>query len=166
MDIHARFKDIDTIVLDVDGVLTDSNLLVTDTGHYLRRMSVRDGLLLKMAQGFGYKIGVITGGSSAGVKTRLMNLGATMYYDNTLDKVTAFKEMQKSHNLRPESILYIGDDLPDAALKGLVHLLCAPYDAVPEMLDAADYICEKKGGEGCVREVVEKVLKSRGHWSF
>lgn len=162
--VHERFKDIDTFILDVDGVLTDGTLLITEEGQFLRRMNVRDGLVLKMAEGLGYRITVITGGGSKGVKERLTFLGAHPIYEKVHNKLQALEEMINDHGINPETSLYIGDDLADVVLKGKVSILCTPADGVPEMKACADYICEKNGGSGCVREVMERVLKARGHW--
>lgn len=161
---HNKFKNIDTIIMDVDGVLTDGKLLITEAGEFLRSMNVRDGLALKLASAQGIKLAVITGGGSAGVKDRLKYLGVEYYYEKIWNKVEALDHMISKGEINPETTLYIGDDLADVSLAGKVHLLCCPADAIPEMIDKAEYICEKTGGNGCVREIVEKVMKSQGHW--
>lgn len=161
--ITDKFKDIDTFIFDIDGVFTDGNLTITEDGHFLRTMSARDGLAVKMLASHKYTLGVITGGGSAGVKDRMKFLGIDHYYDNTWDKAAAMKEMF-SNGVNPKTTLYIGDDIADIAIAGMVHILATPADGIPEIIEKADYVCAKKGGEGCVREIVEKVMKAKGQW--
>ncbi|MGB5553969.1 MAG: HAD-IIIA family hydrolase [Flavobacteriaceae bacterium] len=157
-------KDITTFVFDVDGVFTDGTLLITTKGEMLRKMSVKDGYALKSALQKGYKVCMITGGTNEGVRERLKGLGVTDIYMGAHYKAEPLKEYLDIYNLKPENVLYMGDDLPDIPPMQMVALPCCPQDAVPEVKAVAKYISHKKGGDECVRDVIEQVLKVRGDW--
>jgi len=164
MNQLERFKNIRTLMFDVDGVLTNSELLILNDGKLLRKMSTRDGYALKLAATEGYRICVITGGKSEGVVTRLRNLGINDIYTGVDDKLEVYEEYVYNYDIKEESILYMGDDLPDFAVMRKVGLPCCPADAAPELFDICQYISPKNGGEGCVRDVLEKVMKIQGRW--
>jgi 3-deoxy-D-manno-octulosonate 8-phosphate phosphatase (KDO 8-P phosphatase) len=161
---HSTFVPIKAFIFDVDGVLTDGKVLVTEQGEFLRSMSVRDGQAMKIAIKSGYSMYIITKGASVGVRKRLEILGITGIYDKLPEKVTAMKDILFKSGLQKEEILYMGDDLPDLALKPYVGVFACPNDAVPEVLASSDYISSIKGGDGCVRDVIEKVLKLHNNW--
>jgi 3-deoxy-D-manno-octulosonate 8-phosphate phosphatase (KDO 8-P phosphatase) len=161
---HSKFKLIKAFAFDVDGVLTDGKVLVTDQGEFLRIMSVRDGQAMKIALLSGYLIFIITKGASLGVRNRLELLKVTEVYDKVTNKLDIIKEIILKYGLIPEEILYMGDDLPDLDVFGEVGIAACPYDAVEEVIEQANFISDKKGGEGCVRDVVQRVLKSQGNW--
>jgi 3-deoxy-D-manno-octulosonate 8-phosphate phosphatase (KDO 8-P phosphatase) len=166
MSILEKFRTIRAFVLDVDGVLTDGSVQVFDTGEQVRRMSTRDGYALQLAVKKGYKVAVISGGFSDGVRLRLQALGINdvfMKVDNKLEVLFAYAG---EHGVQPEDILYMGDDIPDYAVMKQVGLACAPADAAPEVRHIAAYISSFGGGQGCVRDVIEKVLKLNGHWEL
>lgn len=164
MNLLEQFKDIQTFIFDVDGVLTNSQLLVTEEGQLLRQMSVRDGYALKHAVNMGYNVCIITGGKSEGVKKRLEGLGITDIFLGASDKLTIYKEYIYSKSLEEDSILYMGDDLPDYYVMRKVGFPVCPADAVPEIFSVAKYVSPLKGGDGCARDVIEKVLKLNGDW--
>jgi 3-deoxy-D-manno-octulosonate 8-phosphate phosphatase (KDO 8-P phosphatase) len=159
-------NDITTFIFDVDGVLTDGSVHVTDTGEMLRIMNIRDGFALKTALENDYKVCVISGGSNEGVKTRLRNLGIYDIYMGCADKVETFSEFIDLYHLKPENILYMGDDIPDYHVMKLVGLPACPQDAVPEIKEISKYISHKNGGKGAVREIIEQVMKVQGKWNF
>lgn len=161
---HSKFTKIKAFILDVDGVLTDGKVMVTDNGEFWRTMSVRDGQAMKIALKSGYEIYIITKGWSSGVRKRLEILGVTAVYDRLQEKVSAMEDILSKSSLQKEEILYMGDDLPDLALHAYSGIFSCPNDAVNEVLDVADYISPFKGGDGCVRDVIEKVLKLHGKW--
>lgn len=161
---HSKFARIKCLVLDVDGVFTDTNVLITESGELLRTMTVRDGQAVKYALQAGYKIAIFTKGKSAGVKNRLLSLGITDYHDNLQEKEPVFEQYIARQKLALSDILYMGDDLPDLPLLRAVGLACAPADAVPEVLAAAEYISPYGGGKGCVRDVIEKIMRTQGTW--
>lgn len=158
------FKSIETVVLDCDGVLTNSQLLITEKGELLRSMSVRDGYAIKRAIMQGIRFCIITGGTSKGVELRFKALGVQHYFDGVSNKKKVFEKWADSHQLDRSKILYMGDDLPDFEVMKLVGLSACPADAAPEILNIAQYISPAKGGEGCVRDVLEKVLKLQLKW--
>ncbi|MFN4079478.1 MAG: KdsC family phosphatase [Saprospiraceae bacterium] len=164
LHLFDKMKTIRAFVFDVDGVFTDNNLLVTESGELLRVMNVRDGQALKWAVRAGYHTSVITGGRSEGVKKRLLGLGVHEYYDGIEDKWSAFQSIQKTTGLRASEVAYLGDDLPDLPVMRRVALSCCPADATPDVLVAADYVSAVHGGHGFVREVLEKIMRIQGRW--
>ena len=166
MSVLEKFKSIRTFVFDVDGVMTDGSVQVFDTGEQVRRMSTRDGYSLQLAIKKGYRVVVISGGSSEGVRLRLQYLGIRDIFLNIHDKVDVLRQYALQHGLNEQDMLYMGDDIPDYAPMNYVGLACAPSDAAPEIRHMAAYISSFPGGEGCVRDVVEKVLKLNGHWEL
>ena len=157
-------NDITTFIFDIDGVLTDGSVFVTNEGEILRTMNIRDGYALKAAVESGYNVCVISGGSNEGVRVRLRNLGITDIHLGTPDKVETYKEYIELYNIKPEQVLYMGDDIPDLQLMKLAGLAVCPADAVEEIKTVSHYISAKKGGEAFVRDIVEKVLKVQNLW--
>jgi 3-deoxy-D-manno-octulosonate 8-phosphate phosphatase (KDO 8-P phosphatase) len=157
-------KEITTFVFDVDGVFTDGSVLVATDGELLRRMSVKDGYALKTAVQKGYKVCIISGGTNEGVKLRLHGLGVTDIHLGAHHKINPLNTYLEQNQIPPENVLYMGDDLPDIPPMKKVRLACCPQDAVPEVKSICNYVSHKKGGEGCVRDVIEQVLKVRGDW--
>lgn len=163
--VFDKMKAVRAFVFDVDGVFTNNELLITENGEFLRTMHVRDGQALKWAIRAGYTLGVITGGSSEGVKQRFtQQLGVQEYYSGIHDKALAFQSFMQRTGLKSTEICYMGDDLPDLPPLRKSALACCPLDAVPEVKAVSDYISPFVGGSGCVRDVVEKVLKIQGKW--
>ena len=163
--LFDQLKVVRAFVFDVDGVLTDNGLLVTEAGEFLRTMHVRDGQALKWAVEAGYRIGIITGGTSEGVKKRFTHqLGIEEYYSGVKDKAVAFQSFMQRTGIKSTEICYMGDDLPDLLPLRKAALACCPADAVPEVRAVCDYISPLVGGAGCVRDVLEKVMKIQGKW--
>jgi len=133
-------------------------------GQFARRMNIKDGYALQLAIKKGYKILVISGGTSEAVKTRLQKLGIEDVYLNVSAKKEILVKYVADHNLAWEEVLYMGDDIPDLAVMKLAGLACCPADAVAEIKEIAHYVSPAIGGEGCVRDVIEKVLKLNNHW--
>jgi 3-deoxy-D-manno-octulosonate 8-phosphate phosphatase (KDO 8-P phosphatase) len=166
MNISERFKKITTFIFDVDGVLTDGTILVMDNGLQARRMLIKDGFALQIAAKNGYHILVISGGNSPQVTNRLEKLGITDVHMSVLDKKMLITDYIQKNNLLAEQVLYMGDDLPDLPAMASVGLSCCPADAVNEVREAVQYISPISGGFGCVRDVIEKVLKLNDHWHY
>lgn len=164
MNVLPSFKKIKAFVLDVDGVLTDSSVLVMDDGQLVRRMNIKDGYALQLAVKQGYFICVISGGASPAVKLRLEKLGISDVSLGVRNKKDELLRFATEHNLKWEEILYMGDDIPDFEVMQMAGLACCPFDAVTEIRQISHYISPITGGEGCVRDVIEKVLKLNGHW--
>ncbi len=157
-------KDITTFVFDVDGVFTDGSLLITTSGEMLRKMSVKDGYALKTALQKGYNVCIITGGTNEGVRNRLKGLGVTDIYLGAHHKEEPLEEYLDIYNINAKNVLYMGDDLPDIPPMKRVALPSCPQNAVQEVKAVSKYVSHKNGGEGCVRDVIEQVLKVRGDW--
>ncbi|MFZ4427330.1 MAG: KdsC family phosphatase [Saprospiraceae bacterium] len=158
------FRQVHTFIFDVDGVFTNNQMLVTDNGGFLRQMNVRDGYAVKIAVEQGYRVCIITGGKSEGVKNRFIDLGVTDIYLNRRHKMEAFEELVDLYDLDPQGILYMGDDLPDYPVMRKVGVPTCPFDAARELVPIAVYVSPLKGGQGCVRDVIEQVLTLHGKW--
>ncbi len=160
----AAFEPIRTFVFDVDGVMTDARVQVTERGELLRTMSIRDGYAVQLAVQLGYRVAIITGGTSEGVRLRFLRLGVDDYYSGIRDKALTLDAYHARHGLSAAQTLYMGDDVLDLPAMRVVGLPCAPADAVPQVLAAAKYVSPHRGGAGCVRDAVERVLTLNGHW--
>ena len=148
----------------MDGVLTNGTISIFPDGNMVRHMSVKDGYALQLAQRKGYHLCIITGGIDHMVYRRLRKLGIKDIYSGVRDKKHVFQEHCQVRKIQNDHILYMGDDLPDIEVMKSVGLACAPKNAVPEIKEIAKYISPKKGGKGCVRDVIEQTLKSQGRW--
>lgn len=157
-------EHITTFIFDVDGVLTDGTITLTTSGEMLRTMHTKDGYAMKTAIDAGYNICIISGGSNEGVRVRLRGLGITDIYLGTHNKVEQLDEYLDIYNIKPEQVLYMGDDIPDYEVMKMVGLPCCPQDAVAEIKAISKYVSHKLGGKGCVRDVIEQVLKVQGKW--
>jgi 3-deoxy-D-manno-octulosonate 8-phosphate phosphatase (KDO 8-P phosphatase) len=157
-------KNVKSFVFDIDGVLTDGNILALENGQMARRMSTRDGYALQHAVKNGYTVGVISGGKSEAAKYRLEKLGIQDVHIGITDKLDTLKEFMHIHNLKYDDILYMGDDMPDYEVMQKCGIPCCPQDAAEEIKTLSVYISDKKGGEGCVRDVIEQVMKMHKKW--
>ena|SRR5882762_8978867 len=166
MSVLEKFKSIRTFVFDVDGVMTDGSVQVTDAGEQWRTMNTKDGYSLQLAIKKGYRVLVISGGQSEGVRLRLQGLGIQDVFLHVKDKMGRLQAYMQEHGLEVDDMLYMGDDIPDYVVMKQVGLPCAPADAAPEIRHIAAYISSFNGGHGCVRDVIEKVLKLNGHWEL
>ena len=158
-------SDITTFIFDVDGVLTDGLVTVTSDGELLRSMNVKDGYALKTAVDAGFNVCIISGGNNEGVRKRLRGLGITDIYLGAHHKEEPFDEYVDIYSIKNKNILYMGDDIPDFPVMKKVGLPCCPNDATPEIQAISLYISNKKGGKGCVRDVIEQVIKVQGKWN-
>lgn len=155
---------ITTFIFDVDGVLTNGMLTIMPSGELVRHMNVKDGYAMKTALNKGFKVCIISGGTNQAVKSRLAALGIQDIYLGAHNKIEQYKEISEKYNLTPEEVLYMGDDIPDIPVMQKVGMPSCPNDAVPEVQQTTKYISNIKGGEGCVRDVIEQVLKVQGKW--
>ncbi len=165
MSYLDKLADIRHFIFDVDGVLTNGLLHVQENGELLRQMHTRDGYALKTALDCKFPITIITGGNSQGVIKRLNGLGITQIYASVKHKLSILEDLVHSQNLDLSTVAYMGDDLPDYECMRAVHLAACPADAVMEIKTVSQYISPCKGGEGCVRDLIEKVLKAQNKWS-
>jgi|TARA_B100001741_G_C16509436_1_gene578906 3-deoxy-D-manno-octulosonate 8-phosphate phosphatase, YrbI family len=161
-----KLRKINTFIFDVDGVLTDGKVLIDVDGQILRLMNTKDGYAMKYAIDNGFKISIITGGTNLAVKKRLISLGVHKIYLGSHNKINSFNDLIKKFNLNPNEILYVGDDIPDIPVMKKAGVSACPQDAVQEVKAISDYVSHKNGGSGCVREIIEQVLKVQGKWVF
>jgi 3-deoxy-D-manno-octulosonate 8-phosphate phosphatase (KDO 8-P phosphatase) len=160
----AILPQIKTFIFDVDGVLTDGKVLVTTEGELYRSVDTKDGYAIKCALVQGYKIVIISGGTNEGIRDRFKAFGIYDIYLGAHHKLDAYQDLMDNYDLNPEEILYVGDDVPDIPVMEKVGLSCCPADAVSDVKAMVDYVSHKKGGEGCVREIIEQVLRVQGKW--
>jgi 3-deoxy-D-manno-octulosonate 8-phosphate phosphatase (KDO 8-P phosphatase) len=164
MNILSQFRSIKLFVFDVDGVLTNGILLLLETGEMARTMNIKDGYALQLAVKKGYRVLVISGGESPAVERRLNKLGIRDVFMGITDKKEVLSRFAEKHGIKREELLYMGDDMPDFTAMKSAGLPCCPADAVPEIRGISSYISPVAGGQGCVRDVIEKVLKLNQHW--
>ena len=166
MTVLERFQKIKLFVFDVDGVLTDGSLYVFNDGEQARKMNIKDGFALQLAIKKGYGMLVISGAYSEAVQKRLEKLGITDVLMKVTDKRETLLRYLEEKKISAEHVLFMGDDIPDYSVMKIAGLACAPANAAPEIRSIAHFISTSNGGEGCVREVLEKVLKINGHWEL
>lgn len=164
INVLEKFTYIRTFVFDVDGVLTDGTVQLLPNGEQSRKMSIRDGYALQLAVKQGYRVAVISGGRSESVVARLNGLGISDVFTGITNKAEKLEDYALEHDLRWEEVLFMGDDIPDYRAMQLCGLAACPADATPEIKSVSMYISPVTGGNGCVRDVIEKVLKLNGHW--
>lgn len=165
MNYKEIFKNITTVVLDVDGVLTNGDIILMPGMQPVRKMNAKDGYAMQLAVRNGIRMAIITGGRSPEVKERLQGLGITDIYLGASSKMESYEDLKMCYDLTDEEILYMGDDLPDYDIMKIVALAAAPQDAAPEIKSVADYVSPVDGGKGCVRDVLEQLLKIQGKWA-
>jgi 3-deoxy-D-manno-octulosonate 8-phosphate phosphatase (KDO 8-P phosphatase) len=157
--------NVKAFVFDVDGVFSEGILLIDSEGDLIRSMNIKDGFAMQLAAKKGYPIAIITGGRSESLRKRFNMLGVYDVYLKSSKKMDDFNDFCKKHNLSPEHILYMGDDLPDFPVMEKVGFPTCPSDAVPEIKQISGYISGCRGGHGCVRDVIEQVLRVQGVWT-
>lgn len=159
-----QLKDITTFIFDYDGVMTSGDVLVDSNGVPLRSSDVKDGYALQLAVRLGYKIAVITGGYSVSIEKRMEMLGVKDVFVRSANKVEVLQKYMETNGLKPEQIVYMGDDLPDYPVMKMVGLPVCPADASSEIKDISLYISNRNGGKGAVRDIIEQVLKAQDKW--
>lgn len=163
-ELVRRAAELEWLLTDADGVLTDGGLYYDRRGHQLLRFNARDGMGLKLAQKAGLKVGVISGRSSRALDRRAAELKLDVCMQGAGDKRQALEQFLERQNTVPRRIAFIGDDLPDLVILGCSGLSFAPADAVPEVRTVVHRVLESAGGAGAVRETVEIILRARGVW--
>jgi 3-deoxy-D-manno-octulosonate 8-phosphate phosphatase (KDO 8-P phosphatase) len=164
----GNFKEdialVEALVFDVDGVFTDGGIVPIPDGDFLRRYNAKDGYAVMRAIRAGLRVAIITGGWGALLERRFELLKVTALYTATMDKLPRLQEFMSAHGLRPEQVLYMGDDVPDLACMEHVGIPVCPADAAIDVQAAARYVSQFDGGAGCVRDIVEQVMRARGEW--
>lgn len=160
----SNFKQIKHFIFDIDGVLTDGSLIIQSDGNFLRTMNIKDGYALQLAIKKGYSISIISGAKGDVLINRFLGLGISDVHLGISEKLNTLLKISSNNSIDLSNTLYMGDDMPDIEVMKNVFLPCAPADACDEVLAIAKYISSKNGGQGCVRDVIEKVLKLNNDW--
>ncbi|MBA3704773.1 MAG: HAD hydrolase-like protein [Bacteroidetes bacterium] len=163
-NFKTKLIRVKAFIFDVDGVLTDGSVTLMPNGDQVRAMNIKDGYALQLAIKKGYKIAVISGGTSEMVRTRLNKLGIFDVHLGSHTKIDIYKEFIATHNIDPNEVLYMGDDIPDYEVMKVIGVPTCPNDSVPEIKNISIYISDKDGGKGCVRDVLEQVMRVQGKW--
>jgi len=164
----ANFKEdlrkVRAFAFDVDGVFTDGMVFIHPSGEMLRSQNTRDGYAVQLAIKMGFPVAIISGGKGDSMIPRFRSLGITDIYLGAHDKEDCMSDFCFKYDLTPSDILYMGDDIPDLGVLQKVGMPTCPRDAAPEVRDVARYISDKDGGRGCIRDVIEQVLRLNGKW--
>lgn len=162
--INYDLSKIKAFVFDVDGVLSPSTIPLGATGNPSRMVNIKDGYAIQLARKLNIPIAIITGAHCETIKMRYGALGVEHVYISTRIKITVLKEWISMMQLQPDEVLYMGDDIPDYEVMQYVGLPCCPHDAATDICRIAKYISPRDGGYGCVRDVIEQVLRAKGLW--
>lgn len=160
----ALLQEVDTFIFDYDGVMTDGKVILMEDGQPLRMANVKDGYVLQLIIKLGFNVVIISGGFSRSMENRFETLGITDVYLGTKNKEIVLDAYLKEREIDPKHVVYMGDDIPDFKVMQTVGIPVCPADASEEIKGISIYISDKKGGEGCVRDIVEQVLKVQGKW--
>ncbi len=161
---REKLSKINTFIFDYDGVLTDCTVIIDSTGNALRRSNVKDGYALQLAVKKNYKVAVISGGYSDTIKMRMDSLNIKDVFMSVEKKIDRYEQYLTENNITDENVLFMGDDIPDYPLMQRAGVATCPADAAEEIKSLATYISHHKGGRGCVRDVIEQVMKVQGLW--
>ena len=164
LNFKEILKQVEALFFDVDGVLSASNVQIGERGELVRSTNVKDGYILKYALKTGLKIIIISGGLNETVRMRYKSLGIDDVIIGSKRKIEDYKNIVAKYNLNPQKIVYMGDDIPDYEVMKLVGVHCCPADAADEIKEISLYVSPKAGGEGCVRDITEQVMRAKGLW--
>ena len=164
MNYKEKLTEIRAFVFDFDGVMTDGSVWMYADKEAVRAGNIKDGYAIQYAVKMGYVVTVISGATSQSIDNRMASLGVKEIYTGAASKKEVYKEFLAKHGLEEREVLVMGDDIPDYPLMGHCGVATCPADAAEEIKEAADYISLYKGGEGCVRDVIEQVLRLQGKW--
>jgi 3-deoxy-D-manno-octulosonate 8-phosphate phosphatase (KDO 8-P phosphatase) len=163
-EIKKRLHKVKAFAFDVDGVFTNGSVMLHPGGEFIRMMNIKDGFAVQHAVKMGYPLAIITGGYSKMVRKRFTVLGVRDIYMKSANKIAAFDDFLVKHRLDPTDVLYMGDDLPDYEVMRKSGFPACPADAAEEIKQLSLYTSHRNGGEGCVRDVIEQVLRLQGKW--
>ena len=157
-------SNINLLILDVDGVLTDGGIIRDDSGQQIKRFHVRDGAGIVLWRRLGKEVAIITGKESEVVTYRAQELGIEHVYQNVGNKLEAYDQLKEELGVNDSNIAYVGDDLPDLPVMRRVAVPIAVADAVEEVRGVAKYVTKFPGGYGAVRDAIEFLCKEQGLW--
>ncbi len=164
-NLIPKFKKLRGFIFDIDGVMTNGQVLVNEEGHMLRSVNIKDGFAVQHAVKLGYTVAIVSGGTSLGMEKRFQGLGVKQIYMGQMHKVDAVSEIIKNSGFDASDFLYMGDDMPDIPVLKMVGIAACPKDAAMDVLDICHYISPISGGDGCVRDVIERTLKIQQTWN-
>ncbi len=164
INYKEKLAPIKAFVFDFDGVMTNGDVWVYGDGETVRCGNIKDGFAIQYAVKKGYIVAVISGATSKSIDNRMRMLGVEQIYTGCGDKIKTYEKFLADNGLKEEEVLCMGDDLPDYPLLQRVGVATCPADAAVEIKEIADYISLFPGGRGCVRDVVEQVLRLQGNW--
>jgi len=164
--LKSEIKKVKLVIFDVDGVLTDGRIILSDSGEQAKEFDSQDGAGIKYLQRAGLKAAVVTGRESKAVARRCEELGITVVEQGVLHKMDAYERIAKKLGLKDAEVCYVGDDLVDLPVMGRVGYPVAVANARPEVRAAARYVTKARGGRGAAREIIEKILKAQGRWAL
>jgi 3-deoxy-D-manno-octulosonate 8-phosphate phosphatase (KDO 8-P phosphatase) len=159
-----KLHGIRTFIFDIDGVLTPGTVLVTEEGHMLRSVNIKDGYALQHAVKQGYNIAIISGGNSEGMLKRFHGLGIQEIYLGQKNKVAAFEKVCSDFGVNPSDVAYTGDDMPDMPVLQRAGLSVCPADAAADILAICNQVLPTNGGQGCARTLLETAMKLHNTW--
>jgi 3-deoxy-D-manno-octulosonate 8-phosphate phosphatase (KDO 8-P phosphatase) len=166
MEFKIKAKDIKTVIMDVDGVLTDGKVWVMPDGNLIRNLSSKDGYAIQLAIKKGLALCILSGGNNRPVAEVMKNAGVQHIFLNQADKLQCYKDFVYTYGLFEEEIIYLGDDLPDWEVMKRCGLAACPADAAPEIKELSHYVSSQKGGDGFVRDVLEQILRAQNKWEI
>jgi 3-deoxy-D-manno-octulosonate 8-phosphate phosphatase (KDO 8-P phosphatase) len=164
MNFKEKLARVKALAFDVDGVFTDGQVYLMPGSEFVRSMNIKDGYAVQHCVKMGYPVAIISGGASDAVRKRFENLGVTDIYLNSHNKWNDYEDFRFKYSLQHSDILYMGDDVPDLKVMQMVGVPVCPSDAAIELKEIADYISDKGGGQGCVRDIIEQVLRLHDKW--
>ena len=158
--------DVEALIFDVDGVMTDGRIIPVESGDFLRCYYAKDGYALAYAAKHGCNVCIISGGFGRNLESRVQRLGIKHAYLGCMDKIAALDDFAAKTGIDLKRAIYMGDDIPDLECMRRVGIPVAPADACAEVLEEAVYVSEYKGGAGAVRDIIEQVLRVQGKWAL
>lgn len=162
--IDYDLRLIKAVVLDVDGVLSCQTISMDAQGEPQRSINIQDGYAIQLAKKMGLRIAIITGGRTPAIRLRYEYLGVEDIYLGSAVKINTYEDFLKKYGYDNQEILYMGDDIPDFEILKVCGCPCCPADAASDVRDICTYVSHRNGGEGCVRDVIEQVLRAQGKW--
>lgn len=164
INYKEKLHDIKAFVFDFDGVMTDGSVWTTYQGDTIRAGNVKDGFAIQYAVKKGYTIAIISGAKSLSIELRMKAVGVTQCYTGCSNKIEVYRNFLSQNNLTSEQVICMGDDIPDYQMMLHCGVAACPADAATEIKSISQYISHFKGGQGCVRDIIEQTLRLQGNW--
>jgi len=166
LNFKERLPKIKTFLFDVDGVLTNGTVQIMPNGEVVRNLNSKDGYAIQLAVKKGYRIAIITGGNSIAIKNALHELGIKDVFLSQHNKMSCYEDYILEYDLKEDEIVYMGDDLPDYDVMKRVGIAACPNNSAHEIKEISIYISNRNGGEACVRDIIEQVMRSQDTWEI